>query len=366
MESRKRQLVLVTGAGASLHLGRDDRQLPLMADWSNTLIEALGRAEPGLASTIDLREGLGGEEFEERLGAFLRWTQTFDAIGRFLPVGRPGPDTPITSEVKSWLSRAQQRATLIVQAINASLWREFGLNRIDRAKAGSTYQELFRALDVLPGEGSTQLVSATTNYDLSGEAALDRLGYIPDTGARAEFGGTHHLDLEQVDPWGDDPSKVPHLHLHGAVGWYRQPGKGIRIEPGDQDYDDRLSPAVLYPDPDKDPLGEVEMGVHALWGKLADAMQSATHVLVVGHSLHDRPLLDALGECAQRGQARFAFCHHGDSEPIAVKLRSHRSFVAPSHDLSLIPIDFQPGYDFSKIHSWIDGATIRQDGSVHR
>jgi hypothetical protein len=332
-----------------------------MADWSDELVKALNRAERGLAGTLDLRTGLKGDEFEEVLGAFLRWTQTFDATERFMKVGRPGPDTPITSEIVRWLSLARERTRTIVRAVNVSLWREFSLNRVDTATATNTYQSLLKALRAIPGKGSTTLFSATTNYDRSAEVALGELGFTVDTGTRTVRGRTERLDLDAVQPW-SDPMTVPHLHLHGAVGWYRDPERGIRVDPADRDFDDRLTPAVLYPDPDKDPLGEGEVGVNALWNKFADALESATHVLVLGHSLHDRPLLDALFEHTARN-TRLAFTFHHDAEPIAKRLKSYRTAIA-NQEVSLVSIDFQPKHDFTSLRAWIDGGLVRKDGTV--
>lgn len=355
------QLVLITGAGASLHFGADRRRLPLMADWSDALVKAFDRAEPGLAATMGLRTGLRGDEFEDVLGAFLRWTQTFDATERFMKVGRPGPESPISSEIVRWLSLARERTRSIVRVVNESLWREFSLNRVDTATATNTYQSLLKALRALPGEGPTTLFSATTNYDRSAEVALGGLGFSVDTGTRAVRGRTELLDLDAVQPW-TDPMIVPHLHLHGAVGWYRDPKRGIRVDPADRDFDDRLTPAVLYPDPDKDPLGEGEVGVNALWNKLADALESATNVLVLGHSLHDRPLLEALFQHGGRN-TRFAFTFHHDAEPIQDRLKNYSTVIA-NREVSLVPMDFQPKYDFSLLRAWIDGGLVRKDGTV--
>lgn len=358
--SVKRRLVLVTGAGASRHFGEGDRPLPLMADWSDALVTALNRSESDLADTIGLRSGLSGEEFEEALGAFLRWTQTFDATRRFLRVGRAAGGG-LDNEVPSWLIRARERSQIIIEAINSSLWSEFGLNRVDESKAVDTYGQLFKALDALPG-GSTQLFSATTNYDRSGEVALSEIGFTANTGARGGPGRTQHLDVEAIEVWGD-LSTVPHIHLHGAVGWYRERGGGIRVNPADEEYDNRRTPAVLHPDPNKDPVGDVEVGVHTLWAKLAEALDSATDVLVLGHSLHDAALLDALARRARQSM-RFAFCFHRDREAIEAALNAHDVFGTPNVEVSYISMDFRPEHDFVQVKEWINGSHIRKDGST--
>ena len=359
--SVKRRLVLVTGAGASRHFGHGDRPLPLMADWSDALVKALNRSEPNLADTIGLRSGLSGEEFEEALGAFLRWTQTFDATQRFLQVGRAAGGG-LVNEVPSWLHRARERSRIIIEAINSSLWSEFGLDKVDESKAVDTYRRLFQALDALPS-GSTQLFSATTNYDRSGEVVFSEIGFTAKTGARGRTGRTQHLDVEAIEVW-DDPSPVPHIHLHGAVGWYRDQDGRIRIQPADEEYDNRRTPAVLHPDPNKDPVGDVEVGVHTLWQKLSEALDKATHVLLLGHSLHDRPLLDALAQASR--DARFAVCFHEDRDGIQATLNSHDVFQRSDINVSYIAMDFRPEHDFAQVSEWVNGSHIRKDGTSWR
>lgn len=350
--------MLVTGAGASVRFGRDGRRVPLMGDWASILVDALDAVEEGLASTIGLRVGIGGEAFEERVGAFLRWTGTLDATERFLQVGRVSSHG-VASDVMTWMANARRRTATIIQAVNASLWREFGLTRMDPTEAARAYGALLESLGATSG-ATTRLFTATTNYDRLGEAALHILGFKPDTGARADPGRTERLQPDDIEVWAD-AGTVPHVHLHGAVGWYRD-GEGIQVHPPDQEYDDRLSPAVLYPDPDKDPLGDAEAGVHALWERFVDALETATHVVVLGHSLHDRPLLDVLGAAARPG-LRFAFCHYDAAEATAAVLNSNKAFTN-AVDVSLVPVDFSPEHDFGALRAWADGATVQMDGSV--
>jgi len=357
------RIVLITGAGASINLGADGKRLPLMDGWSALLVERLDAAEPGLASTIELSSALTGEEFEERVGAFLAWQSGLDLMERFVQVGRQST-AGVSGDVHQWFSNARQQAESIMRVINESLWSEFGGNRIDANVAGASYRELLRALDALPGtESGGALFSATTNYDRSGEIAFDDVGFTPDTGARGSAWQTSRLDLSTMKPWRSH-TEVPHLHLHGAVGWYRDPEQGgIKIAPADQAFDDRLTPAVLYPDPDKDPLAEVDLGVAHLWGKLEEALESATHVLIVGHSLHDRPLLDAIAKASAQRRLRIGVGWFGEPDPAIQTLNSHGAFDG-TKDLSLIEIDFQPDGDFTNVKRWIDGATIDREGTA--
>lgn len=369
MASAKRRLVLITGAGASRNFGRgegrvivgrqDGPPLPLMADWSNRLVATLDAGEKGLALAIGLRPDMDGEEFEEALGQFLKWTQAPPSTGPFRQLDRDRD--------------SQLRVKKIIRLVNQSLWREFGWSRINSGRASETYGKLLGALDALPPLGagpekvSTRLFSATTNYDSSGERALTSLGLTPDIGQQhEEFGQTPYLKPDHIVPWSES-LRVPHLHLHGAVGWYREFGSDIRIIPPteprisihylDQPYDDRLSPAILYPDPRKDPF-DVQLGVHTLWRKLNEALKTATHVLVIGHSLHDRPLLDALAESAKAGrQIRFAFCYYRDPRSLETVLSNDPTFSRPSVDVELVAMDFQPQCDFDELERWINGET---------
>ncbi len=335
--------------------------MPLMQDWAHSLVTTLDGLEPGLASTIGLHEGLDGQQFEEALGSFLRWVSTFNTTERFLHVGRIN-ETGYSTDVMTWLNNARQRSELIIRGVNTSLFDEFGLGRIDEPAAVTAYRNLFTALHAAPDGGSTQLFSVTTNYDRSGEVAIGGIGYRPDTGSRGPIGRTQRLEVGQLEAWGPSDT-VPHLHLHGAVGWYRENDGAIRIDPADQPFDDRRQPAVLYPDPEKDPLGEAELQLQALWRVFRSALDGATHVLVLGHSLHDRPLLDAVGAAMIQPGKRLALCFYDAPEPIQGLVNQHEAF-SQSTDLSLVPIDFAPGRNFELLERWIEGAIIEADGSA--
>lgn len=66
-----RQLVIITGAGASMKLGADGVDILLMTDWVNSLIAALDEAIPGIAGHLGLVPNLAGNEFERGLGEYL-------------------------------------------------------------------------------------------------------------------------------------------------------------------------------------------------------------------------------------------------------------------------------------------------------
>jgi len=95
-----------------------------------------------------------------------------------------------------------------------------------------------------------------------------------------------------VDKYMTDAEVVPVLHLHGAVGWYEQDGQ-VYDRSGDLPFNPTLgAPVVLYPDPDKDPTSDA--AVDKLWREFREALDRASHVLVIGHSLNDPALVRAL------------------------------------------------------------------------
>lgn len=356
MSSGETRILIVTGAGASRRLGTGN-PLPLMSDWSDALVDALNEEEPTLAeSVVRLAKGLAAEAFEETLGAFLRWSQTLDEIERFVQLGRVGP-SGVSSDVITWIANARGRLPRIIRTINHSLWSEFGLKRVDIDTAANAYRELSRALGALPDQRDRKLFSVTTNYDRSGEAAWELVGFTCDDGGRRRRpGGSMVLEVDQIRPW-EAGNTVPHLHLHGAVGWYRDE-HGIRIEAADRPFDERELPVVLYPDPGKDPTNDAD--VQALWKVFDQALAEATHVLVIGHSLHDRPLLDRLESIA--GRARLAIGFHSDPDELIGRLPP--SMRGHDIDLSLVKVDFHPEGDFSRLSGWIRGGTINKDQHV--
>lgn len=266
-------LVLVTGAGASHNLGAEDSPLPLMPEWSDVLCSALHDAEPGLAARCNLATGLSSEEFEKALGELFRWEAMHDLNQRFANL------TDNSGQFQQNDNQAAARLVTIRRVINNTLYEQFG-KRVDEARATAAYVKLFDRF------GVDTLVLATTNYDRSCEAALSKMAKRPDAGFRSE--DSEHLEVLDVVNLVDrakQESKTPCLHLHGAVGWYLRDGIVSDHKTG-QDYNETLgSPVVLYPDPEKDPTSDAH--VAALWEEFRVALKQTSHVLVLGHSLHD-------------------------------------------------------------------------------
>lgn len=358
-----RRLALVTGAGAAVALGKN-RELPLMTGWADAISTALDDVEPTLASALNLSPGMSGEDFERTLGELFAAFRAVPLIKRYIYIGRVGPQG-VQSGIHEWIGRAENREPRITEAINRSLWNEFGLERIDVPSAVTTYRNLCSSVKAGPRNAETQLFSVTTNYDRSGEEAWAGVGFEVDDGGRQRLqGGSRYLDLRTMKPWKTDRT-VAHLHLHGAVGWYRT-SYGIRIDPADRDFDDRLVPAVLYPDPNKDPYNESESGVLSLWEKFTHGLEGATHLLIIGHSLHDRPLVGAIRERLGKGKMRLAVTFYekepSSADDIAEQLR--QAGLDPDGDVSLVPITFGPTARFDLLTRWIEGGTVRADGTV--
>jgi hypothetical protein len=336
----------------------------MMGDWADAIADTLDEAEDALAEALNLNRGMSGEDFERTLGELFSAFRSVTLVKKYIYIGREGPKG-VRGGIREWIRFAEQREPKVIAAINRSLWSEFGLARVDVEAAMNTYRELSRALDALPAEKSTRLFSVTTNYDRSGEEAWAGVGFDVDDGGRQRLqGGSKYLDLRTVRPW-SVPATVPHLHLHGAVGWYRT-SQGIRIDPADRDFDDREVPAVLYPDPNKDPYNEGDASVVALWEKFGEALQDATHIIVVGHSLHDKPLVDALAATAKRPGVRLAVTFYGSSPADAEAVAGQLSVAGLGHseDVSLIPIDFHAEGDFSLVGRWIEGSVVQADGTA--
>ena len=159
------RLVLVTGAGASRDLGKEE-PLPLMDTWSNLLCEALDRRESNLAAAIGLKPGLSGPDFERALGDFLRWQDMRHLEAKFAGLGGPHPGSSFGEQQRA-RENQDGRVEAVTRVLRASLFDNFGAHRVDSKRAASAYGGL---LDKVARDIS--LVCATTNYDLSLGMAL--------------------------------------------------------------------------------------------------------------------------------------------------------------------------------------------------
>lgn len=239
---------------------------------------------------------MAGEEFEARLGKFLR---DFEAFGRINDLLGPsvrfqdfGPGTQVMTGqgvMGQWHSQAVGHLSQIADLIHESLYESFADAATDLDTAAQAYQGLFHSLGL--GGPDSRLVYATTNYDTIGEQAIQRSGGHPDRGQppSLEHQGEHPLVIPGL--LDGLPRYVPVMHLHGRVGWYRRDGRvyGANVFKHQQGFG---IPVVMLPDPDK--VCDQDDIIIAMWREFSGALARAKRVFVLGHSLNDRYLLRAL------------------------------------------------------------------------
>lgn len=261
-----------------------------MTEWAEQLIANLATYDRSAPSIVRLTSGLDGEEFERRLGEYLRQANAFlraRDLGWALE-----RNSKLTGYHDTFL-RVQE----INRVIHETLYDMFGEDRVDGVAAGEAYSRL---LKVVLGEPPTprSWVYATTNYDTLGEQAVTAMGGLYDNGeirrsrgfARVREGDVANEALSFC---------VPVLHLHGRVGWLRRLRDGddeVISMPLNSHLPAAGTPLVMLPDLHKtysDPV------ISALWRQFERYLERARLVLVLGHSLHDRALVAALSEKVQ-------------------------------------------------------------------
>ena len=296
------RVLILTGAGASTALGSDGVPLVMMSEWATSLIAELGYA----AQLLGLREGMAGNEFEGALGRFIAFANALQFIEPLHDLGGKidvlaSPAT-VTAAVNSqeWMQRAHQNVSRIEMVLRRNLYDQFNQTRVDDDAAYASYSRLHDQIRDAFDDRPVFLSHVTTNFDHAIEAAIGgeaargaepreiRNGFAASSGGRAETWAPNLLR------YGDHDGVIPILHLHGAVGWYfTEEGDSLRRRPSNDLFDERQVPALLLPNDKKDvntfpgPLGQV-------WEQFKQLLQNSTHVLVLGHSLHDPHLVDAL------------------------------------------------------------------------
>jgi hypothetical protein len=136
-----------------------------------------------------------------------------------------------------------------------------------------------------------------------------------------------------VDGAGTD---IPVLHLHGAVGWYER-GGDVVLENAEDGHDpNRGTPVVLYPDPQKEPIANAV--VAELWREFDFAVSNTKNVLVIGHSLHDRMLVDRLQNLSPKQRLAVSIFSADELRRITKLLPN----------ASVFKLDFKPGVSLSK------------------
>jgi hypothetical protein len=196
--------------------------------------------------------------------------------------------------LKEWHRVAVHHLEQIVEAIRESLYEEFTASGFNRSRAVQAYGQLFQTLGL---RGNSRWVYATTNYDLIGEMVIEELGALPDWGQPPRTGLTGEPPLHVADILEGMPRYVPVLHLHGRVGWYRRvdgAGQVTSTYSGSntQHQQGFGVPIVMLPDPHK--VYDADDVITALWAQFRQSLQRAKAVLVLGHSLNDQALIDAI------------------------------------------------------------------------
>jgi hypothetical protein len=153
------------------------------------------------------------------------------------------------------------------------------------------YAWLFKALGVRFGEPPPPIVVATTNYDAILEQVVASLGGLPDWGQPPAVDSSAETPLDVRHLISGIPRYVPVLHLHGRVGWYRRTS-GPYAAVITRHSEHFGIPIVMLPDPEKDYVAEAI--INAIWGHFEEALQRARRVFILGHSLNDPALVDAL------------------------------------------------------------------------
>ena len=286
-------LVLVTGAGASREFGIGGAKLPLMPDWSNALVQKLSTSGMGHLDLVGLTREMSGEQFEERLGQFLRQSQALDDIEDLLEpsqrlMGMPN-EIQTQGILKSWHYQLQNHVDQIMGAIHNSLFEMFSQTDIDTRRAVEEFRWLLGVLQVTT---TSPFVFATTNYDIIASRVVSELGRLPDWGAPPKlYPGAGENVLKVDDLLGGMNRYTPVLHLHGKAGWYEKDERVIEIAHNEYSKDFGI-PVVMLPDLAKD-YGASAV-INSIWSQFRAALRRAQRVLVLGHSLHDRELLEAL------------------------------------------------------------------------
>ena len=216
-------LVVVSGAGASREFGVNGERLPLMGDWSNSLVKKLESHWPYLEAT-GLSRDLDGASFEAQLGRFLRQAEAIrnsaellEASAKFHGIPQQlGQLLQAQGVFHDWHNQLKFNFDQITELIHESLYEEFAARQTNTFAADACYRALFAKLGVGP---RTTLVYATTNYDQIAEHAIRSCGRIPDSGSPFVEQGSSEAPLLVENLLGGIGRFTPVLHLHGCIGW---------------------------------------------------------------------------------------------------------------------------------------------------
>gem|GEM_PF-3919235 len=295
----KRNIVVITGAGASANLGRYGKALPLMPAWASSLVDRLG---DHYASILGLTPNMPGPEFEATLGRFLEFQRALPKIKEYGLLGSVPPPGGEIIDFMTWYERAVQ----LSKGLNAAIWQNlfdlFALDQIDTHRAHRTYMKLHQDLRSPDDNGPESYIShVTTNFDTAIEAAIQieaetdkkielLTGFAQQPGLGDDLWAPNLLNDGRLN----GTCRYPVLHLHGAVGWYYS-DDGIRRRPSTDRFDDslKLEPALLLPDDQKNPE-TFSVPLRQVWEEFKVLLAGCTHIVVIGHSLGDAHIVKAI------------------------------------------------------------------------
>ncbi len=347
--SGKRKLLVVVGAGASRNLGVNNQGLPLMADWMKTLKGELN-AVVACASQILGLDGQfedAGFEFEKKLTDFLEWERSIPKIKKLADLGFPNgfPDGS-QSNIAQWILQSESNARNLKEVILKSLFDNFSQSKVGSVSARDAYGAMLIQLGVQDGSG---LSFATTNYDPAIEIGLGELGLRPYWGEDLEHGSVRTLHFDSI--LSASANRIPVLHLHGRVGWYRDSNRYVAYPPS-QAFNPTMQPAILLPDTAKN-YSEDEM-TREIWHQFEELVSTVERVVVIGHALHDNELVKVLAtfKTPQRMAVMTYMENFDDHQQLAKAANSIRTLLP---DVEIMPVNFGPKSRFSEpqLKAWL-------------
>jgi hypothetical protein len=344
----KPRTLIITGAGASTQLGRNGEAMPQMAGWAERLRHEIGH---NLTVMTTLDQADDGPSFEATLGALFRFAESLPDVDSFAAMARqpPGHDQTWEAHLHQAAVHVRQNLAEFMGHLHRSLFDNFGPAQIDDGKAHAAYAALFARLGI--DAARDELILATTNYDRSIERSFFVEGLPLRTGFVAD--GVNAPTLTAADLGTFSAGRPAAIYLHGAVGWYRH-GDDIISMPANLGYQQAQGdPAVLYPGPDKD-VGRIQ--TKELWDEFVGAVASADRILVLGHSLHDDHLVDALATAS----APLAVTYFSQQAPIAPSTaqaeRNEERIANCLPQATLVAATFgpEPSFDDPALKRWVD------------
>ncbi len=306
-----------------------------MDEWADVLEHRLG---PEILRIIGLSAVTTGQQFEELLGELTRWLQLKELNLRFAPMLSRGDkyNERKVALIRQSIKDAERRGEALETALDDTLVAQFGSSRFDAQGSARAYNYLLRQIHKGRPE---ELVCATTNYDRSLEIALREMDFRVRTGFHHDGISLPNLSLRDLGTFAAQPSV---LHLHGAVGWYRDAGNIVEVPALNTNHPEISRPAVLYPSKNKVIEDSVVAGI---WTEFDRALEHATHIFVLGHGLGDDHLVARL----ERSPVPLAVsAHHPDD---ADRVRE----MLP--DARVVKVNFspKPRIDTEAMLAWLKG-----------